>query len=221
MSIETPLCKKCGVKLTDVNWYPSNKKWNRRICNKCKVEQGRLWKLNNLLKPAEYCKRWRDRNPAAVIEGYTKDRIRRGGQTMKENKTCSQYLGIHVAERVLSRVFKDVTRMHLHNHGYDFICNHGKKIDVKSSCIVTHTVNGTEYQSWKFNIRHNQIADFFLCLAFDNRADLNPLHVWMLPGCKYNHFAGIGISSSTVDKWNEYELPIDEIMKRCDSMKER
>lgn len=96
-------------------------------------------------------------------------------QPFTENKSCSSYLGVHIAERVLSHIFDSVTRMPLKNPGFDFICKKGFKIEVKSSCL-------SKYNKWNFNIRKNKIANYFLFLAFDNREDLNPMHVWSIKG---------------------------------------
>ena len=94
---------------------------------------------------------------------------------MSENKSCSNYLGIVVSERYLSKVWDNVTRMSNNNKGYDFICGKGFKVDVKSGCLCKN--NG-----WSFHIRRNKIADYFLLLGFDNREDLNPLHIWLIKG---------------------------------------
>ena len=134
--------------------------------------------------------------------------------TFSENKQCSLYLGIHVAEKVLSHVFKNVEVMPHGNKGYDFICNHGKKIDVKSACIGK---NG----AWLFNIKHNTIADYFLCIAFDNRNDLNPTHAWLIPGSKFSRLVGVSISISTIHKWDDYWLDIDKIVMCCDICREK
>lgn len=139
-----------------------------------------------------------------------------GHRPFNENKECGMYLGCHVAERVLSHVFKDVEVMPLMHPGYDFICNKGMKIDVKSSCIRR---NGRSLGKWQFNITHNTTADFFLCLAFDNRKDLNPLHAWLLPGSKFNHLIGTTISISTIHKWDEYRLDLTKILGCCDTMR--
>ncbi len=96
-----------------------------------------------------------------------------------DNKKCSSYLGVGIAERVLSHVFKNVELMPMSNPGYDFICNHGKKIDVKSSCRYFHIGRS---DSWMFTINKNTSADYFLCIAFDDREHLNPEHVWLIPG---------------------------------------
>ncbi len=95
-----------------------------------------------------------------------------GITSMKINKKCGMFLGCHVAEKVLGHVFKDVKRMSSNNKGYDFICNKGFKIDVKSSCL--HKKN-----NYQFSIKYNKIADYFLCIGFDNRETLNPQHIWL------------------------------------------
>ena len=126
------------------------------------------------------------------------------------------FLGVHVAEGVLSKVFKDVERMPYGNPGYDFICNNGYLIDSKSSCM--HTRRGKS-PSWQFAIKNNAIADYFVLLAFDNRYDLEPLYIWMIPGNDINDHASIGVSESTIDKWNEYSLDINKVVMCCDDMR--
>ena len=130
-----------------------------------------------------------------------------------ENKKCPAYLGVHIAEQVLGQAFKNVRKMPYGNPGYDVICNHNKKIDIKSAC------EGKRWNNWTFNINHNTIADYFLCLAFDNRKDLNPLYVWLIPGSKLNHLMGAVISQSTIHKWDAYRLDISKINKCCDAMR--
>ena len=100
----------------------------------------------------------------------------------------------------------------MHNPGYDFICNRGKKIDVKSSCI-------RRGNTWIFRINYNTIADYFLCLAFDNRADLNPMHIWLLPSNITSHLSGASIGFSTISKWDEYRLDISKVSMCCDLMR--
>lgn len=128
------------------------------------------------------------------------------------NKNCSQYLGCYIAEQILSKIFKDVKVMPLNNHGYDIICNQDKKIDIKSSA--------TGYKSkWMFNIKKNIIADYFLLIAFDNRNDLNPVHLWLIPGEDINYLAGIEIRKDRLAKWIKYEQPLDRVVVCCDKMK--
>jgi len=192
-------CRQCGAELNDENWYPSYRKGHKRICKECDNELRRLW-----------CAANPEKHKAASTRAHRKE----GRLPFNVNKECSSYLGIHVAERVLSHVFKDVEVMPRGNPGFDFICNQGKWIDVKSSCLQK---NG----SWQFNIRHNTTADYFLCLAFDNRESLTPLHAWLLPGSKFNHLTAASIRPSTIHKWDAYRLDISKINDCCATMREK
>ena len=192
-----PVCRKCGVELTIDNWAPSNQKSHHHICKSCDNKRYR---------------QWRRANPEKARAKGTRHSRKEGHQPMGENKECPAYLGVHIAEEVLSSVFKNVQRMLYGHPGFDFICNGGYEIDVKSSC--SHKDG-----SWIFHINHNTIADYFLCLAFDNREDLNPLHVWLIPGEKINHLKGTSISPSTIHKWDEYRLDISKVKMCCDTMR--
>ena len=130
------------------------------------------------------------------------------------NKECSLFLGDTVAETVLSKVFKNVVRTPNMYRGFDFWCNNQKKIDVKSSCTRSGKTS-----TWAFVIRKNKIADYFLCIAFDNRQDLNPLQLWLIPGNVINHLTAVTFSESTLHKWQEYELPIGKTIACCDTLR--
>lgn len=41
---------------------------------------------------------------------------------LEDAPDCSSYLGVYVAERILSYYFEDITRMPYGHIGYDFIC---------------------------------------------------------------------------------------------------
>jgi len=196
-------CRVCGDVLTTDNWSPSNKKGNHRICKMCHSAAVRLWRE---LNPKEYRSR------------FTKQSRKNGFQPFNVNKLCSMYLGVHVAERVLSNVFKNVERMPNCNPGYDFVCGKGYKIDVKSSCLRTYSGHSPH---WMFTINKNITADYFLCLAFDNREDLNPIHAWLLPSDDFNNLVTSTISTANISKWNEYNIPLDKIIACCDVMKAR
>jgi hypothetical protein len=170
------VCRVCGVGLSLENWYSSNRKDNRCICKECECERASLWQKANIDKSRELKCLWKRANPVKAQAQTTRYNRKRGIRAFNENKDCPQYLGIHVAERVLSNVFKDVERMPMNNRGYDIICNHNKKIDVKSSCQ-------REIGGWMFNIKRNVTADYFLCIAFDNREDLNPVHGFCMLQC--------------------------------------
>lgn len=150
----------------------------------------------------------------------TRDRRYRAGvyTPMSANKACALFLGVHVAERVLSHTFKDVKKMPMNNPGYDFICNRGKKIDVKSSCL---RCGGVKSVRWSFGIKKNQIADYFLCLAFDNRESLNPKHIWLIPAGVVNHQYTVSIATTKIQKWNAYELDkVDDLVTCCETMRQ-
>ena len=159
-----------------------------------------------------YTKWWKRQFPAQYKAKEAKQRIKNGHLPYSQNKTCPMFLGVHVAEQVLAKVFKNVIQMPINNPGYDFICNKGMKIDVKSSCLRS---NG----QWTFEIHKNQTADYFLCLAFDNRQQLTPLHAWLLPGKDINHLVKASISKPTLSKWDAHELDIHTIVKCCDSLR--
>ncbi len=135
-------------------------------------------------------------------------------QPMSKNKECPLFLGVHVAERVLSNVFQNVERMIPNNPGYDFICNKGYKIDVKSSCRSTIRPN-----TWKFGINNNKIADYFLLLAFNNIDELIPEHFWLIPSSIINDKNTISFSERTLYKWEQYERPIEPITKCCNVLR--
>lgn len=130
-----------------------------------------------------------------------------------ENKSCSNYLGIYISEQILSYIYINVKRMPHNNIGYDFICGKGYKVDVKSSC------ERKNYNTWEFGIHKNKIADYFLCLAFDNRDDLNPKHIWLIPGSIINDKTCATISESTLLKWEEYKQPLNKIISCCDTFR--
>lgn len=194
-------CRKCKEPLTEQNSLLSDIKNNHYICRECK-------RIQNLAI--------RKKNPEVYKACNDRAHIREGRVPMDKNKDCSMYLGVHIAERVLSKVFKNVKRMSTTNQGYDFICNKGMKIDVKSSCIL-HRKNQLDH--FTFNIKRNTIADYFLCLAFNNRNDLNPIHMWLLPGDKFNHIKCTTISETSINKWDEYRLPIDNVVSCCEVMR--
>lgn len=129
-------------------------------------------------------------------------------------KESPSYLGVYIAEQVLSKYFEDIQVAPYGNRGFDFICKNGYKIDVKSSCQIQRS-DGPRY--WKFMIKKNKIADFFLCLAFDNRIDLNPLHIWLVPSERVNNQYAFHVFNSerSLKRWIEFEHSIDKVKAGC------
>ena len=181
------VCRACGCELVvGKNWTHSKRRYSDYICRECSLAYNTHYSYMHGIKP------------------------------MSQNKECASYLGCFVAESVLAQVFKDVTKMPMHNPGFDFICNRGKKIDVKSSCIREVKCNT---DTWIFTINKNKIPDYFLCIAFDNRDDLNPLHLWLIPGDIVGDLWNASISVTTLNKWDDYRLNIDNVVSCCDTMK--
>lgn len=137
-------------------------------------------------------------------------------QPMDKNRECTLFLGVYVAERVLRHVFKHTKQMPMNNPGFDFICGNGYMVDVKSSCRRHHE---TWADRWMFHIKRNQIAEYFLCLAFDNRESLNPEHMWLIPSENVNRYTTITISESRISKWDDYKLDVDKVSACCDAIR--
>ena len=192
-------CRVCGI--MDTPEYFTTKTW----CKKCHNEYKKQWRLQNIESVKKNRKINDERN--GIIPFY-------------KNKSCGLYLGVHVAERVLSNVFNNVERMPCINPGYDFICNKNKKIDVKSGCIMKRSINTSRSLAWSFDIRRNKIADYFLILAFSNRQELKPMYMWLMPANFINHLKTATITEKTLHKWANFELNIDDTIKCCDIMKQ-
>jgi hypothetical protein len=129
------------------------------------------------------------------------------------------WLGVHVAERILAKYFDDVVRMPYGNPGYDYICKRGFKIDAKCSCLLHGSIASGILKSgrWRFHINKNQIADYFLCLAFDSRESLNPVHIWLMPGALINNKEAffIGNTTDAIGKYAVFEKPLAKVNECC------
>lgn len=136
---------------------------------------------------------------------------------MNKNRGCSSFLGIHVAEEVLAGLFEHVEKAPMNNPGWDFICGKKKRIDCKSSCLR----QDSRTILWGFEINKNDKCDYFLCIAFDDRENLNPLHVWLIPGDVINHLVCLSItdSSKSLYKWKKYEKSLDKVLTCCAILK--
>lgn len=152
-------------------------------------------------------------------ESTNQSSYRRGiRKPLGTNPDCASYLGVCVAERVLSHIFEHVTRMPFGNPGYDFTCRRGYKIDVKSGCRY-HREGWSDW--WLFHIDKNTTADYFLLLAFDDRKSLTPEHVWLIPGSEVSDRVSVGITESRLKKWAQYELhdKLEDVVKCCNAIR--
>ncbi|MDD3906430.1 MAG: hypothetical protein PHS46_07930 [Candidatus Omnitrophica bacterium] len=139
---------------------------------------------------------------------------------LSEAKEHPGYLGVVVAERLLTGVFQNVERMPMGNPGFDFYCGKRYKIDVKASCLSFRQCPRSS-PKWEFSTKKNQIADYFACIAFDNRQELNPVHFWIIPASEVANKTTISVSNveSSLSKVRKYERPIDNILSTCNQLK--
>jgi hypothetical protein len=108
--------------------------------------------------------------------------------------------------------------MPIGNRGFDFLCGKGFKIDVKSSC---RRVRDGRTDSWVFHAGKNKIADYFLCLAFNNRSQLTPEHVWMIPAKMANnqHNFSIFETPDGLERYAPFEKTLDRVTNCCTEMR--
>jgi len=57
-----PICRECGVELTDESWYVSDKKRHDYICKKCRYKYTKEWQQNNRDKHNQFSKKWQQNN---------------------------------------------------------------------------------------------------------------------------------------------------------------
>lgn len=162
----------------------------------------------------EYQNEWRYKNGSSL--------------PMNKNKLCSLYLGIYIAENVLSKIFENVQRMPINNKGYDFICEKGYMVDVKSSSL--HKQPEISTLKFEFNIKKNKYCDYFLLIGFDNRYDLNPLHIWLIKSGeivrnrKLNELYGLSIPNTpkSIKLLERYEITdkLYQAKECCDKFKQ-
>lgn len=212
--INTKVCTKCNRELP-VDCFHKNRAQRDGLANWCKEDYAKYRRTEQY---KEYRREYAHAHKDARTKQNREYRHRTGKfRPFDKSPECNQYLGIHIAERVLSGYFDNVVRMPITNPGYDFICKKGYKIDIKSAC--SYRVKPTHQRSWTFGIKKNTIADYFLCLAFDSRESLNPLHIWLFPGGAVNTRRIVRIYEGVLGKWAEFERPIGCVIDRCNELK--
>ncbi len=187
-----------------------------KICSKCKTPKP-LSNFNKHHRSRDGYQWWCKKCKAEW--GAKKNHQLGIARPMEEAKDIGMYLGVVIAERALSHVFNQVIKMPHGNPGFDFICGKGYKVDVKSGCLNTRTI----HTRWKFRIGKNTIAQYFVCLGFNDRESLNPLRMWIIPGEVVHHLDTICITNipETLKKWEKYERPVDKVLVCCAEMRER
>ena len=217
-----PVCTKCGDELTNDNWSPATRLENKHICKRC----ANAYAANHRVEVPRNEKRKQlftiNIEQTAISQNAICNTLNDGIHILNDirphrhNKKCANYLGVDITEEVLSNMFKNVIKMRHGYIGYDFICNRGMKIDSKASVM---RVRNKQTGQWQFNTNKNIIADYFIFLAFDDRTHLTPLHIWMMPTKYFDGVGSANISVATIDKWDEYRLPLDKVVKCCDTLR--
>lgn len=148
-----------------------------------------------------------------------------GKLSLYENKSCSSYLGIVVGERLLANYFEGVTRMPYAHKGFDFTCTNGYKIDSKIATARIDKRVIMKSNHWTFGLHKNSIADYFCCIAIDQRGDLSNLNIikaWLIPrnavsvnGINVHELNSLTISLSNVSYWEQYEIDDNELNECC------
>ena len=208
--LETKICMNCEacLPLKKFDKY-------RNTCRSCRNKYKSVHAKEHPEKWRAYAKKNREK-----IRNYQREwRHERGiSRPMSEAKDSASYLGVFVAERVLSKFFENITRMPNNNPYYDFVCGKGFRIDVKCGCLCK---SGHGLLKWRFNINKNTIADYFLLLAFDNRTSLEPQHVWLIPGSVVNKLLVVSITNDVIPlkRRAQYERPLDKVIACCSEMR--
>lgn len=197
------ICRVCSVPLViGENITKAQRKHNGRLCTLCSRKKTRVYYHKHQDRLNIY------RNKLNHCNGVC--------QPIGKNKNCPTYTNVCVSKKVIAHIFPNTKQIHGNNHGYGVLCVDGTKVSVKTSC---REINGKTFR-WRFAIRKNHITDYFLLVALDNREDMNIEHVWIVPGDKVNMFVGTSITTSNLQKWDDYRIDMDRIDSCCNVLKE-
>ena len=170
--------------------YPLGKLEDLKLhCRGCGKEAGTdHFRLDTMCNFCEECRR-KKTNAYQLAHNHETGKSR----AMSESRDSPGWLGVYIAESVLSKYFEDIKRMPYANPGFDFTCRRGFRIDAKSSCLQHR---GREHPHWLFTINQNKIPDYFICIGFDNRENLTPMRIWLIPGDAINSKLQVSITNS-------------------------
>lgn len=156
-----------------------------------------------------------------------------------QNEDCADSFGIDIGEELFRRflltIFEYVEHMKRGNRGFDFICKNPRqefidkyhqfkfekdkeyRIQHKARCIRYDT-NSDEWSGWHYSISdrngYNNNTDYFILSAWDDRDNLNILHIWifykndMVRGEKFWKRKGFVITNTPkkLKEFQNYEL---------------
>lgn len=148
------------------------------------------WAINKGFKggKAERIRNWRYKNGI--------------NSPMSDNKNCTSWLGVYIGEKLLKEflmtIFEYVKNTEIHDRGIDFFCkdpiqefidkypqlrierNKEYKIQLNTSCLGFINQGINDWYGYTFQIRHNNITDYFILVTFDNRYNLKISHIWII-----------------------------------------
>lgn len=207
----------CWMQQNGVMKNPTNivREENRKACNNAGCKNIR--ELNDKMAQKlgykdfnDYRRNWR----------YSKGE----SSPMSENQDCPSWFGVFIGENYVIQTFDNPIKMSYGNPGFDWLCKRGEKIDRKGRCLDFSKIY--DWSGWAFPIRYNNIADWFILSAWDNRDSLTPLHVWMfhkddiIRGEKFWMRDCITITNNhqKLIEFEEYEITnrLEKLKKICD-----
>jgi len=121
------------------------------------------------------------------------------------NKSCSSYLGVYIANKIMKDLYPESEKMPYGNPGYDHVLKNGDKIRV-----CTSTFHKTKRRNfWGFHTKQKTTADYFIFMAFKDRNSDDPLHIWKIPNFgTIQDQQLVSIAESTLSKWSSFEITI-------------
>ena len=200
--------------------------------NPTDIERDRVKKImkeagcNNYSEYNERCARNAGfKDVAEKVKEWTHETGRRLPKEFNED--CSAHFG-EFTENIMIQTFENAKKMPYGNPGFDWTCKNGDKIDNKGVCLVC--IQGKS-QRWVFSIKYNNIAEWFILSAWDNRDSLNPLHVWIFhkndifKGKKFWRRDTVTIIDSPkgLMRFKEYEVTdrLDKLKELCNKKKKK
>lgn len=201
--------KKYGEEFADWARQNKNKLPNKWLNAGCKTRKEYKNKCAQDAGFSDYAERMRE---------YT---YKTGKNLPREvNDDCSLWFGEFISQNYVMKTFEDSIKIPSNNPGFDWICKKGQKIDHKGACLKYYPWQSPH---WSFHIRHNKISDYFILSAWDDKDNLNPLHVWMfhkndkVRGRKFCEFEEF-VVTNTPEKLKELEKW--EVTDRLGKLKE-
>jgi hypothetical protein len=218
----TKVCTDCGQRKPLTEFYLRKKGrdtgYRLGFCRICSSKRCAAYREGHKEAVYKTKREWQIKNRKLLSQRQRElDYLKGRSRPQSVAKDCPLYLGIHIAERVLKNFFDNVKHMPPQNPGYDFVCGRGFKIDAKASCKIHRKKE--KITRWQFGIRRNHVADYFLCLAFNDRVSLEPEHVWLIPSRDVSDKTQISITEPTLYKWAKYEKSLDRVAACCEQLR--